>query len=78
MKNQYIGGGNCLTRGEWTVSRFMGGEGGAWQKIGVVFLSGWGGGGDTPMHTVYPQIYHTTPCPAVLTCKGSLIKTKEG
>ena len=54
-------------------------EGGAWQKIGVVFLSGGGGGGgDTPIHTVYPQIYHTTPCPAVLTYKESLIKTKEG
>ena len=44
MKNQYRGGGGCLKRGAWTVLR----GGGLSKKEGLFF----GGGFDTPMHTI--------------------------
>ena len=43
MKNQYRGGGGGVSRG------------GAWKERGVGI---WGGGGDTPMHTMEES--HTT------------------
>ena len=48
MKNQYIGGG-LPNKGGMDSFQI---EGGAWQKIGVVFLSGGGGGGVIHQYTL--------------------------